>query len=73
MEWIKRLFKRNVSYMHFKKVTDNYYGMCGTQRLYIKTPCATGRYSYMTDSAVAKHMKDKGWVEIEGEEYDAWH
>jgi hypothetical protein len=71
MKWIKKLFKKSVSYMYFKKVTDSYYGMCGTERLYIKTRKATGRFSYMENSCVVNFMNNKGWVEIEDKEYSS--
>jgi hypothetical protein len=73
MEWIKRLFKRKSEYMYFKKVTDSFYGMCGTRRQYYKEKRATGKFSYVKDSYAVKFQKILGRVEIEKEEYDKWH
>ena len=73
MEWIKRLFKRKPEYMYFKKVTDSYYGMCGTRRQYHKERRATGSFPYMKDACTVKLKNTLGFVEIEKEEYDAWH
>jgi hypothetical protein len=70
MKWIRNIFKKKISYMFFKKVTNNYYGMCGTKRLYIKTPKESGRFSYMQDMSVAHHMERNGWIEISEEEHD---
>ena len=57
--------------MYFKKVTDSYYGMCGTKRLYLKIDKANGRFSCVEDSIASNHMKFRGWTRIEKEEYHA--
>ena len=72
MDWIRNIFKKKVSYMYFKIVIDSYFGMCGTERTYIKTPKATGRLSSLDDMFIRKTLKSQGWIIIEKEEYECY-
>ena len=58
--------------MYFKIVINSYFGMCGTERTYIKTPKATGRLSSMDDRFICKTLKSQGWIKIEEEEYKCY-
>jgi len=72
MYWIRNIFKKKVSYMYFKIIADSYFGMCGTERKYIKTPKATGRLSSLDDMFICKTLKSQGWKRIEKEEYECY-
>lgn len=70
MKWLRELFKaKPKEYFYYKKIKNKYYGLCGTERLYIKKERETGSCSQLWDGVAIAKMENKGWIFISKYEF----